>query len=66
VTDDPAGRRRRIVEINEKARRAFLEGAAEEWARANGRPPTEEELRRILARYPGDPRFRGNVRNDRG
>jgi hypothetical protein len=32
-----------------------LEGAAEEWERANGQPPTDEELHRILARYPGDP-----------
>ena len=50
-----AAHRRRVAEINEKARRAFLEGAAEEWQRANGRPPTDDELRRILARYPGNP-----------
>jgi len=63
---DDAARPCRSVEINEKARRAFLEGAAEEWSRANGRPPTEGELRRILARYPGDPMVRGDVRRDRG
>jgi len=54
VTDAPA-RLRRLAELNAKARRAFLEGAAEEWQRVNGRPPTEDELRRILERYPGDP-----------
>ena len=43
------------VEIDQKARRAFLEGAAEKWQRANGRPRIEDELRRILVRYPGDP-----------
>jgi len=43
VSDD-AARERRSAEINDKARRAFLERAAEEWARANGRPPTEEDL----------------------
>ena len=43
-----------LATIDENGRRAFLEGAAEEWQRANGRAPTEEELRRILARYPGD------------
>jgi hypothetical protein len=48
-------REARYAEINERARRAFREGAAEEWQRANGRPPTEDELRRILARYAGDP-----------
>jgi hypothetical protein len=48
-------RAQRFADINERARRAFLEGAAEEWQQANGRPPTEEQLRRILARYPGNP-----------
>jgi hypothetical protein len=53
VTDDDKARR--FAEINAKARRAFVEGAAEEWSRANGRPPTDEELQPMLARYPGDP-----------
>ena len=52
---DEQGRARRFAEINERARRAFLEGADEEWTRANGRPPTREELERLLRRYPGDP-----------
>jgi hypothetical protein len=59
---DDGSRDRRNAEINAKARRAFLEGAAAEWSKANGRPPTEEELRRILARYPGDPMIRRGVR----
>jgi hypothetical protein len=48
-------RRDRLIEINQRARRAFLVGASEEWQRANGRPPTREELDRLLVRYPGDP-----------
>ena len=52
---DEQGRARRYAGINERARRAFLEGAAEAWTRANGRPPTHEELERLLRRYPGDP-----------
>jgi hypothetical protein len=40
-----------LATIDENGRRAFLEGAAEEWQRANGRPPTRDELRRMLARY---------------
>lgn len=55
---DGAARLRRLAE---KARRAFLEGATEEWARTNGRPPTAEELRRILARDPGDPVIRRDI-----
>ena len=65
MTDDPT-RDRHSAEINEEARRAFLEGASEEWQRANGRPPNEDELRRILERYPGDPIIGGDVRRDRG
>jgi hypothetical protein len=60
MTDDAA--RSRHAEINQRARRAFLEGAAEEWARADRRPPTEDEPRRILARYPGDPAESGERR----
>ena len=48
-------RRYRLAKLNERARRAFLEGAAEEWARVHGRPPTAGELDRLLLRYPGDP-----------
>lgn len=55
MTEDAQHRARRVAEINERARRALLEGAAEERERANGRPPTEAELNRMLARYPADP-----------
>lgn len=61
---DEQVRARRFAEINERARRAFLEGAAEEWTRTNERPPTREELERLLRRYPGDPMVnRGPRRN---
>lgn len=45
-------RRDRFADLNE---RAAGPGAAEEWRRANGRPPTAEELDRLLRRYPGNP-----------
>lgn len=48
-------RSQRFAELNERARRAFLEGAAEEWRQRLGRGPTAEELDRLLLRYPGDP-----------
>jgi hypothetical protein len=37
--------------LERKLRAAWLAGAIEEWGRLNGRPPTDEELRRILRRY---------------
>jgi hypothetical protein len=49
-------RRRRL---NETLRRAFIEGAEKESQRELGRPLTADELRRILARYPGDLPERG-------
>jgi len=42
-------------ELNEKARRAYLEGAEEERRRREGRPLTAEKLERVLRQYPGDP-----------
>jgi hypothetical protein len=45
----------RREELNRKARLAFVQGASEQWQRVNGRPPSEEELNRIIKRYPGDP-----------
>jgi hypothetical protein len=45
--------------LNERLRRAFIEGAEEQSQRDLGRPLTAEELRRILAQYPGDPPERG-------
>lgn len=44
----------RIRALNKKLRRAFIEGAEERSQRELGRPLTTGELRRILARYPGD------------
>ena len=58
-------RRVRFAEINERARRAFLEGAAEAWRQQHGRPPTTEELDRLLGRYPGDPMVGGDARPHR-
>jgi hypothetical protein len=47
--------------IDENGRRAFLEGATAEWRPTYGRPPTDEELRTMLGRYPGE---RGQTRVD--
>jgi hypothetical protein len=58
-------RRDRFAELNERARRAFLEGAAEEWTRMHGRPPTVDELDRLLRRYPGDPMVTEDGQPDR-
>lgn len=41
--------RRRSLE--RKLRTAWLAGAVEEWQRGIGRPPTADELQRILLRY---------------
>ena len=48
-------RARRFAELNRLARLNFLDDAVVAWETESGRPPTTEELRRILARYPGDP-----------
>jgi len=50
----PIERASRHRELNRKLRRAFLEGAEERSQRELGRGLTADELRRILARYPGD------------
>jgi hypothetical protein len=55
----PSDRTLRRRKLNEKLRRAFIEGAEEQSQRDLGRPLTAEELRRILAQYPGDPPERG-------
>lgn len=44
----------RRSELNRRLRRAFLEGAEEQSREATGRGLTDDELRRILRRYPGD------------
>ncbi len=46
--------RARRKELNRKLRRAFIEGAEERSQRELGRGLTEEELHRVLRRYPGD------------
>ena len=48
---ESAARRR---ELNRKLRRAFIEGAEERSRGELGRGLTEDELRRVLRRYPGD------------
>jgi hypothetical protein len=54
----PSERTLRRRKLNEK-RRAFIQGAEEASQRERGRPLTDDELRRILARYPGDLPERG-------
>ena len=40
--------------LNRRLRLAFIAGAEERSRRERGRPLTPDELRRVLARYPGD------------
>lgn len=40
--------------LNERLREAFVAGAEEASQRRLGRGLTDEELRRVLRRYPGD------------
>jgi hypothetical protein len=40
--------------LNRELRTAFIAGAEDRSLREQGRGLTEEELRRVLARYPGD------------
>jgi hypothetical protein len=44
--------------LNRRLRQAFVEGAEEQSRRDHGRGLTEEELERVLRRYPGDVRGR--------
>ena len=44
----------RRAELNRKLRAAFIAGAEEQSMQAMGRGLTEEELQRVLRRYPGD------------
>ena len=50
ATDSTTRRR----ELNRRLRLAFILGAEEQWRRDLGRGLTEEEMRRIMRRYPGD------------
>jgi hypothetical protein len=38
-------------DLEQELRAAWLAGAVEEWQRGLGRPPTDEELGRIIRRY---------------
>jgi hypothetical protein len=49
----PQGEDRRR-ELNRRLRAVFIEGAEERSREAVGRGLTDEELRRIMRRYPGD------------
>jgi hypothetical protein len=42
------------VQLNERLRAEFIAGAETEWQERTGRPMTQEELERVLRRYPGD------------
>ena len=44
----------RIRELNRRLRVAFIAGAEEQSQREAGRGLTEQELERVLRRYPGD------------
>jgi hypothetical protein len=44
----------RRADLNRRLRAAFLAGAEEQSTRNQGRGLTDEELRRVLQRYPGD------------
>jgi len=44
----------RRAHLNQRLRQAFIEGAEEDSRRRLGRGLTDEELERVLRRYPGD------------
>jgi len=44
----------RFRELNRRLRVAFIAGAEEQSQREAGRGLTEQELERVLRRYPGD------------
>ena len=44
----------RWTELNRRLRLAFLRGAEERSRLEHGRDLTADELRRVIARYPGD------------
>jgi hypothetical protein len=50
----PTDRSNRIRELNRRLRVAFIAGAEERSRREAGRGLTEQELERVLRRYPGD------------
>jgi hypothetical protein len=50
----PTERTDRFRELNRRLRVAFIAGAEERSLRELGRGLSEEELERVLRRYPGD------------
>jgi len=50
----PSGSTSRSRELNRRLRVAFIAGAEERSRETVGRGLSEEELRRVLRRYPGD------------
>ena len=50
----PPSSARRVRELNRRLRAAFIAGAAEHSRREVGRGLSEDELQRVLRRYPGD------------
>jgi hypothetical protein len=50
----PTDRSKRFRELNRRLRAAFIAGAEERSRREAGRGLTEQELERVLRRYPGD------------
>ena len=50
----PTESSRRMRELNRRLRVAFIAGAEEHSRRELGRALSEEELERVLRRYPGD------------
>jgi len=57
MTDRPPDPRRLAVRrrvLNQRLRLAFIAGAEERSRRTVGRGLTDDELRRVMSRYPGD------------
>ena len=57
MTDRPPDPRRlaaRCRDLNQRLRLAFIAGAEELSRRTVGRGLTDDELRRVMSRYPGD------------
>ena len=50
----PTDSSNRFRELNRRLRVAFIAGAEEQSQREAGRGLTEQELERVLRRYPGD------------
>jgi hypothetical protein len=54
VNQQPTNRANRRSALNRRLRIAFIAGAEEDSRSRLGRGLSEEELRRVLRRYPGD------------